>query len=182
VGVIVEVVVAGVWGELLVVPAQHGVDGGGVGQAGELLALGSGKTHGVAKQIPEVPPVEILGLLDIERTQEDAAQPLGKERFGRGGGLRDAGEGSGENEHADVIAEHCLAGVGLPVWRKAFAGLGRAGRDRDHRKSVLGACFQALWNEVGRGRFEVLVANAFLRNGVRRRRCHRGWGHDPARA
>ena len=39
-GVVVEVVFGGVGGELLVVPAQHGVDGGGIGQAGELLALG----------------------------------------------------------------------------------------------------------------------------------------------
>ena len=37
-------------------------------------------------------------------------------------GLGDGGQGAGEDEHADMVAKHGIAGLGLPVWGRAFAG------------------------------------------------------------
>ena len=69
VGVVVEVVAVVIVvgeGELLVVPAQHGIVGGGGGEAGELFALRGGEAHGLAEQIAKILPVEILGLFDVD--------------------------------------------------------------------------------------------------------------------
>jgi hypothetical protein len=66
VGVVVEVGLVVGDGELLIVPAQHRIDGGGSGEAGELLALWCREAHGLAEEIAEVLPVEILGLFDVD--------------------------------------------------------------------------------------------------------------------
>lgn len=66
--VVVEVVVVLGDGELLIVPAQDGIDGGGGGEAAELFALRGGEAHGLSEEFAEILPVEVFGLFDVDGT------------------------------------------------------------------------------------------------------------------
>jgi hypothetical protein len=88
---------------LLVVPEEEAglVVGGGEGfEVGPLECEGSG---GRTDELTEVFPVQKLGLLDVEGSEEEAGEPLLEEGFRRGDGLRDAAEGLGKEEESGVI-------------------------------------------------------------------------------
>ena len=58
---------------------------------------------GRADELTEVFPVQKLGLLDVEGSEEEAGEPLLEEGFRRGDGLREVAEGLGKEEESGVI-------------------------------------------------------------------------------
>jgi hypothetical protein len=76
--------------ELLVVPVEEAglVAGGGQGlEAGPLQSEGSG---GGSDELAEVFPVQKFALLDVERSEEEAGEPLLEQGLAGGDGLRNA--------------------------------------------------------------------------------------------
>lgn len=124
-------------------------------------------THGLTEQVAESFPVQILGLLNVHSSQQDAAEPLSQQGLGRGGDLADGVQGTGKNEHPNVVAEDGFARTGIPVRGRAFA-LIRIARERHQLLGVLyQCCFHWLSDEVAGGRYWTLPANALLQNVVR---------------
>ena len=88
---------------LLVVPEE---EAGLVARGGEGLEaspLEGERSGGGADELTEVFPVQKLGLLDVEGSEQEAGEPLLEEGFRRGDGLRDAAEGLGKEEKSGVI-------------------------------------------------------------------------------
>lgn len=103
--------------------------------------------------MPEVVPVEILGLFDIHGSQQNAGKPLGEQWLGGRCGLGDRGERPGKDEHPEVIAEDRVAGQGKPVWRRALAGVQQVTRGAKFHRNGLRTGLLEIPCEVGRGRF-----------------------------
>ena len=95
---------------LLVVPEEEAglvVRSGEGFEADPLEGEGSG---GGTDELAEVFPVQKLGLLDVEGSEEEAGEPLLEEGLRRGDGLRDAAQGFGKKEESGVIVMPGFAG------------------------------------------------------------------------
>ena len=95
----------GARGKLGKVPAQDGIDGVRGGETPEAFALGGGEAHSGAEQKAQIGPVEVLGLLNVGGSQEDAGEPLGEEGLGWTQAVGEGVQGVGKKEQSGVVVE-----------------------------------------------------------------------------